>query len=178
MTLSKIIASTTASLLSDLQILLAEFNGFLPEYAARGLISLTPTRHIIELASGSRLYTYCPLDTLLIPRLLGEDAQLSSRPPHAQEALLYTIVGGKLQAATEWVLSFPQIRMGDKGEFKGSFCPYVNAFADAKAYRAWAEQETVATHPLSFAEADALAREYAAQLDAAAPKVCGCGCGV
>ncbi|MFC6592202.1 organomercurial lyase [Deinococcus lacus] len=174
MALSKTIPPTAA----DLQRLLSEFAGHTPEDVVRGLISLTPTRHRAELGSGTRLFTYCTLDTLLIPRLLGEDARLSSAPPGAAAPLHYAIAGGELQVPGEWVMSFPQIRPGDAGEFKGNFCPYANAFASAQGYAAWAAGAGIATQFLSLAQADALARDYAEVVMREAPKVCGCGCGL
>ncbi len=172
------ISNTLLPTAQQLIQLLQEFEGQLAEDVVRGLISLAPTRHRVALSSGTRLFTYCALDTLLIPRLLGEDAQLFAQPIDESDAVPYAITAGQLHGPDGVVIAFPQVHTAEAGEFKGDFCPYANLFHSIDDYRLWAAKGTVPTQALTLAQADHLALDYAQHIHKHAPKVCGCGCGM
>ncbi|MFC3849935.1 organomercurial lyase [Corynebacterium hansenii] len=148
----------------DLHELLAEFSAADAMTVAHGLISLRPTAHLAELANGTRVHTWCALDTLIVAHLLETDVEVRSRTPieSAGDPILNVAIrGGELVADPGFILSFPHVTDGEGHHFTEAFCPYANLFASMDAYRDWAAGQPRPTTPLTVAEADDIARAYA-----------------
>lgn len=119
-------------------------------------ITLRPTPHRFEL-DGTVLYTWCALDTLIVPAQLGRIARVES-PCHATGTPVRVTVDpsgiSDLDPATAVVsLVTPE----DLAQVRTAFCNQVHFFASPDAAKPWLEQHPGAT-VLPVAEAYHLGR--------------------
>ncbi len=66
------------------------------------------TPHKVRVA-GKQLYAWCSLDTLFIPGLLGESADIESTCPSSGEAIRLTVSPGRIEAcepSSTWLSVF------------------------------------------------------------------------
>ena len=54
-------------------------------------ISLRKTRHVFEV-DGQLLYTWCALDTLIFPAVIGKTAHVRSHSPQTGEPIVLTVM--------------------------------------------------------------------------------------
>lgn len=143
------------------QELLHEYTGQGAQAIAAALTSPNPTRHEVHLPDGTHIFTWCALDTLLVPRLLGVEAKISTIVPGTAHRLDLEIVAGHLAPVPpQWVVSFPAASDENGASFTTAFCPYANAFTYKQQYERWAADQPRHTTPISFARADEIARQY------------------
>lgn len=99
-------------------------------------LTLRPTPHRLELA-GEQLYTWCALDTLIFPALLGTKARIESTC-HATGVPVRLSVGASgvtgVDPATA-VVSL--INPEDMSSVRSAFCNQVHFFASALAAQPW-----------------------------------------
>jgi alkylmercury lyase len=123
-------------------------------------LTLNPTRHRFIVGAHADLYTWCALDTLVFPNVLGQSAQVES-PCHGTGETVRVSVGpqgvNSLEPATSVVsILVPSSVSG----IRSSFCNHVHFFASEDAASAW-----LAEHPgaslLPVAEAFELGRRVA-----------------
>jgi alkylmercury lyase len=102
-------------------------------------ITLRPTPHRFTV-DGRQLYTWCALDTLMFPAVIGKTARIQS-PCHATGAPIHlTVTGeqiGELSPATA-VVSI--VAPDDARSIRGAFCDAVHFFATPAAARPWLGQ--------------------------------------
>jgi alkylmercury lyase len=98
-----------------------------------------PTGHQL-LLSGRQLYTWCAMDTLLFPLILGERATAESRCPATGRAI-------RIDVAPEAVLSVDpnqavvsQIDAREINDLRGEVCDHGHFFASPEAARGWATE--------------------------------------
>ena len=114
-------------------------------------LTLRPTEHRF-LIEGRELYTWCALDTLIFPGILGVRAEVKSAC-HATGSPIQFEVGpeGVRRLAPESAM-VSLVVPGDMASIRGSFCRQVHFFASQDAARAW-----IGEHPggsvVSVAEA-------------------------
>jgi len=114
-------------------------------------LTLRPTEHRF-LIEGRELYTWCALDTLIFPGILGVRAEVKSTC-HATGSPIQFEVGpeGVRRLAPESAM-VSLVVPGDMASIRGSFCRQVHFFASQDAARAW-----IGEHPggsvVSVAEA-------------------------
>ena len=101
-------------------------------------LTLRPTPHHFEV-DGKQLYTWCALDTLIIPALLGTAARIES-PCQATGIPVLVHVdaagGAKAWPATA-VVSL--VNPEDMGSVRSAFCNQVHFFASTEAAEPWLE---------------------------------------
>lgn len=129
-------------------------------------ISLRPTPHHFTV-DGTRLYTWCAMDTLVFPAILGRPAQVES-PCQTTGTLIRLVVEpdrvGSVDPATA-VVSI--VTPEDLTSIRTAFCNQVHFFASPEAAHPW-----LADHPdagvLPVAEAYQLGRSCTQTADDAA----------
>ncbi len=106
------------------------------DIVAAGL-SLVPTPHQFQV-NGHELYTWCALDTLLYPIVLGQSARVASRCPVSGTAVRLTATPTGVvdldPAAAVVSLVLPAAACGD---VRGAFCQHVHFFAGPDAGAVW-----------------------------------------
>ncbi len=148
------------------------------EYDAQGRIvaavglSLRPTPHHFTIA-GRPLYTWCALDTLMYPAVLGESASVSSPCPVTGTPIHLRVTSDGVQqldppgAVLSLIIPEAQAASCD---IRGSFCNIVHFFASHDAAQTWASQQPAGQtlHILSIPDAFAVGAHITEQLYGAA----------
>jgi alkylmercury lyase len=101
-------------------------------------LSLTPTAHRFAVG-GRQLYTWCAWDTLFLPAMLGQPADVRSTCP---------VTGGDIRLTVEpdgvrrvdpqplWI-SFPPAATTSTADITGTFCCHVHFLATTAAAEHW-----------------------------------------
>lgn len=119
-------------------------------------LTLNPTGHRYE-TGGRSLYTWCALDTLIFPAVLGRPARVTSRC-HATGAPVRLTVEPDRVTGVEPATAVVSIVTPDApASVRASFCNQVHFFATAEAAEAWLDAHPGAT-VLPVADAFALGR--------------------
>lgn len=119
-------------------------------------LTLRPTPHRFEIGD-ALLYTWCALDTLIFPAVLGRPAQVSS-PCHATGQLIRVTVEPDVVRHVEPATAVVSIVTPDgSGSIRATFCNEVHFFASADVARDWLEHHPGAS-VLPVADAYALGR--------------------
>ena len=106
---------------------------------AFGGLSLVPTKHRFEVG-GRRLYTWCAWDTLFLPALLDDQADVASSCPMTGIEVRLTVAPDRVLATHPedvWV-SFPLPAQTSTDDIVESFCCHVHFLAGADTARTWA----------------------------------------
>ncbi|MPY87811.1 MAG: hypothetical protein GEU99_07815 [Luteitalea sp.] len=108
---------------------------------AFGGLTLEPTSHALEV-DGRTLHTWCALDTLFLPELLGRPARIRSTSPDTRETISLTVDGAGVRDVVPEGATMTLHAVGgfDLKDVVGTFCCYVHFFASEQAARAWAER--------------------------------------
>jgi alkylmercury lyase len=107
--------------------------------AAFGGLSVRPTKHRFDVGV-RRLYTWCAWDTLLLPALLNQEAQVESTCPITDCEVRLTVAPDRVLATYPediWV-SFPAPGQTSTGDIVDSFCCQVHFLAGADTASGWA----------------------------------------
>lgn len=137
----------------------------------RGL-TLRPTRYRFEV-NRQQLYTWCALDTLIFPAVLGTGARIQSTCPATSVSILVHIDASGAIKARPATTVVSLVDPDDMRSVRSAFCNQVHFFASAEAARPWLEG-----HPggsvISLDEAGRLGRQMAQTLlEAAHPEHAG-----
>jgi alkylmercury lyase len=101
-------------------------------------LSVVETPHRLKV-DGRTLYTWCAWDTLFLPELIGQAAEIDSTCPTTGRLVSLRVgpAGPSELSPPEAVLSFihPGASFGE--DTIGSFCRFVHFFASAQAAEAW-----------------------------------------
>jgi alkylmercury lyase len=142
-------------------------------FAAGGL-TLRPTSHALEV-DGRTLHTWCALDTLFLPELLGRPARIRSTDPETGETISLRVdqTGVHDVAPSGAVMTLHEAAGLDLQDVIGTFCCYVHFFASEQAAIAWATRSP-GTYIASIADGFEYGHLYnQAQLGAALAEAAG-----
>ncbi len=115
-----------------------------------GGLAAAPMSHKLGLG-GRNLWTWCAWDSLFIPEILGEDAQVESRDPESGASIRLTITpdGVRSREPETTVVSFVALDAdlfnSSASNVMASFCHFVFFFESPESGEAW-----VAKHPGTF----------------------------
>jgi alkylmercury lyase len=111
------------------------------------------------MVGGRELYTWCAWDTLLLPALLDQPAQVESNCPVTGRAVRFTVEPSRFRDVHPddvWV-SFPPAATTSTADITGTFCCHVHFLADRVAADQWLSRHAGAT-ALALPEAFELGR--------------------
>lgn len=136
-------------------------------------LTLNPTPHRYE-TDGHTLYTWCALDTLIFPTVLGRAAQVSS-PCHATGTpVRVSVEPDRVLTVTPATAVVSIVTPDAPASVRASFCNQVHFFASADAARGWLDAHPGAT-VVSVADAYTLGRPLAQRLlTGDTPPACSC----
>ena len=123
---------------------------------AFGGLTLQPTSHALEV-DGRTLHTWCALDTLFLPELLGATARVRSTCPATGETVALTVDASGVHDLTpaSAVMSLHSAGGTDLDDVIGTFCCFVHFFANEDAAHGW-----TAARPGTFVASIAEGYEY------------------
>lgn len=150
-------ATDLASDLEQLPMVQRDESGRVVAY---GGLTLKPTSHVLEV-DGRNLYTWCALDTLFLPELLGGPARVRSTAPDTGETISLTVdASGVRDVSPEGAaMTLHDVAGFDLKDVIGTFCCYVHFFATAEAARTWAPRSE-GTYVASITEGFEYGRLY------------------
>lgn len=150
-------AAVAAAHLDRLPIVERDGRGRIVAY---GGLTLKPTSHTLE-GEGRTLYTWCALDTLFVPELIGRPARVRSTSPSTGEVITLTVDATGVQdiAPEGAVMTLHSVSGFDLKNVVGTFCCYVHFFASEEAACAWANR-SAGTYVVSIADGFEYGRLY------------------
>jgi alkylmercury lyase len=104
-------------------------------------LSLRPTKHRFSVA-GRSLFTWCAWDTLFLPELLAQPADVRSTCPLTGAPVWLRVDDGGVTASEPpdlWV-TFPSLACTSTADIVGSFCCHVHFVAGRDAAQRWLEE--------------------------------------
>ncbi len=130
----------------------------------RGLaIREMPHRFVVD---GRTLYTWCALDSLFIPAILGKPAHVESRDPHTGTAIKLTVTPDGVEKAepSEAVMSIvlgdPEVVKTNPTKVMASFCHHIFFLESAETGVTWTAQRGKDTFFVTLEEAFALGKRF------------------
>ncbi len=132
-----------------------------------GGLAVAPMHHELRL-TGRKLWTWCAWDTLFVPRILGESAEVASPDPETGEIVRLSISPERIESAEPRgaLVSFLSPAAGDfdrsAANVMAKFCHYVFFFATRESGERWAARHR-GTFLYSLEEAFELGRRLAAK---------------
>ena len=115
-------------------------------------LTLTPTPHRFRV-NGHELYAWCALDTLFLPALIDQTAEIASTCPQTGESVQLTVSPDGIVefSPAETALSIV-IASGCTSGIDGTFCGQIHFFASSDAAETWrADRADVTLLPLAEA---------------------------
>lgn len=107
-------------------------------------LTLRPTRHRFEV-TGKPLYTWCALDTLMFPALLGQSAVVESPSPLSATPVRVLVGPDGVHGVDPAEAVVSLVTTSAPSSVRASFCDHVHFFASAAEGRAWVAQHPDAT---------------------------------
>ena len=97
----------------------------------------TPHRFVVD---GVQLYTWCALDTLIFPALLGRPAEVESPSHLSGKPIRVAVDPGGVTKVDPPSAVVSLVTPDASGSIRGSFCNQVHFFADAAEATSWLGQ--------------------------------------
>jgi len=118
-------------------------------------ITLRPTPHRFEI-DGRELYTWCALDTLVFPAMLGIPARVES-PCHATgQPIRVNVEPDRIRSVEPASAVVSIVPRPQSASIRASFCNHIHFFADADAAQPWlAEHPDASIVPVTDAQSRA-----------------------
>ncbi|MCV9996204.1 organomercurial lyase MerB [Paeniglutamicibacter sp. ZC-3] len=99
-------------------------------------LTLRPTQHRFEM-NGKQLYTWCALDTLIFPALLGATARVESACHATGAPILLNSGAGSVTGVQPATAVVSLINPEDMSSIRSAFCNQVHFFASAETAQPW-----------------------------------------
>lgn len=99
-------------------------------------ITLRPTPHQFEV-DGQRLYTWCALDTLVFPAMLGKPARVQSPCYASGVPIQVEVEPDRIESVEPATAVVSLVTPGDCSAIRASFCEHVHLFAGAELASGW-----------------------------------------
>lgn len=122
-------------------------------------LSLAPTSHLFEV-DGQKLYTWCVLDALFLPEILGKSARLTTRCPVSGEQVRIELSRDRVIAASPASAVMSIVAPDGKAcrnNLRGAFCNHVSFFSGPEAFATWAANRS-GVGSVSIADAHEMGR--------------------
>ena len=130
----------------------------------RGLaIGKMPHRFEVD---GRTLYTWCAIDSLFIPEMLGKAAQVESRDPHTGTVIRLTVTPDGIQdvepvdAVMSILVADTEVVKTNPTKVMASFCHHIFFFESQESGAAWAAKHGEGTFLVTLEEAFALGKRF------------------
>lgn len=101
-------------------------------------LTLRPTPHRLEM-TGKQLYTWCALDTLIFPALLGTTARVESVCHATGKPIRLDVDASGVTAAEPDTAMVSLVNLKDMSRVRSDFCHQVHFFASAQAAQPWVD---------------------------------------
>lgn len=101
-------------------------------------LTLQPTPHRIEI-DGAPLYTWCALDTLIFPAVLGRSARMESVCQATGVPVQLTVDAAGVASAVPGTAVVSLVNPEDMSAVRSSFCNQVHFFASSDEAQPWLE---------------------------------------
>lgn len=101
--------------------------------------SAEPTRHVVAITGGPRVWSMCAIDALGIPAMLGTGAVITSSDPLTGEPVTVTFTGATARWHPRAAVVFDGCAGGD-GPAEQVCCGYLNFFASEASATEWTRQ--------------------------------------
>ncbi|WGI36024.1 MULTISPECIES: organomercurial lyase MerB [Mycolicibacterium] len=125
-------------------------------------LTLRPTRHRFTVA-GRELYTWCALDTLIFPTIVGRPARIESASPVSGQLIRVSVTDSAVTEVHPAAAVVSLVNPEDLRSIRSSFCDQVHYFTCAEDAGPW-----LAQHPgaqiVSVAQAHQLGAALTAQV--------------
>jgi alkylmercury lyase len=107
-------------------------------------ITLNPTPHRF-IVDGQVLYTWCALDTLIFPPLLGKSARVESHCHGTGDVVRLTVIPQRVTSVEPAGSVVSIVTPSDVSTIRTSFCNHVHFFASEAAAAGWLAERPDAT---------------------------------
>lgn len=149
------------------------------EVGPDALLAGEPTRHEVDL-DGRSAHTYCLMDALVLPFVVGEDVEVGSSDPWTGEELRLEVTRDDVDVepgSAVMSVGTPPVGGGD-GEIEpglpggldhdrahDNLCPYINGFRTRENHDAWADANPgIASTAVPVEASYELARDFVREL--------------
>lgn len=102
-------------------------------------LTLRPTRHRFTVA-GTPLYTWCALDTLIFPSILGRPASIESVSPVSGRPIRVSVTDNAVTSVQPATAVVSLVDPDDLRSIRSSFCNQVHYFTSAEDAEPWLAQ--------------------------------------
>lgn len=144
-------------------------DGSVPSMWAVSSVSMpgVPHRLTLDKPDAPTVYPWCALDTIYFAHMFNSIVRIRSACSQTQQSISFTVHPDStiedLSPANAMIsVMIPEGPITQ--DIKGSFCHFINFFADEEAGKAWADKQSVTVKLLPVAEAAAWTKDYAIQL--------------
>jgi alkylmercury lyase len=107
-------------------------------------ITLHPTQHRFEVG-GKQLYTWCALDTLVFPAIIGQPAHITSPCRTTGAPVRLTVKPDAVSAIDPPTAVVSIVTPSDVSNVRSAFCSNIHFFSSQEAASPWLDQHPTAT---------------------------------
>ena len=124
-------------------------------------ITLRETPHAF-VVNDQPLYTWCALDALMFPAVIGEPAQVRSHCPRTHKPVTLTVTPREVLSLQPEDTVLSLVSVATEGDIRSAFCCDVHFFASRSAGEAWSRDKphaSIVTVQEGFELGQAIARQ-------------------